>query len=54
MRTKKELSVEICAVRGIHQAKATNVLPFGQHSDKRTQTRYFLFTKRKVWEFYNG
>ena len=25
--------------------KAKNVLPFGQHSDKRTKTTYFLFTK---------
>ena len=34
------------AVRGIDEVKTKNVLSFGQHSKrKRTQTRYFLFTK---------
>ena len=44
MRTKK-LFVESSAVRGIDEDKAKNVLPFGQHSHKRTQTRYILLTK---------
>ena len=32
-------------LRGIGEVKTKNVLPFGQYSDKRTQTKYFLFTK---------
>ena len=37
-----KLFVESCAGRAINEVKAKNVLPFGQHSHKRTQTRYFL------------
>ena len=43
---QKILFVESCTVRGIDEVKAKNVLPFGQHSDKRTQTRYILLTKQ--------
>ena len=46
MRTKKNpVSVGSCAAHGIDEVKAKNMPPFGQHSDKRTQTRYLLFTK---------
>ena len=34
------------SVHGIDEVKAKNLLQFAQQSDKRTQTRYFLFTKR--------
>ena len=40
-----KLFVESCAGRAINEVKAKNVLPFGQHSHKRTQTRYYFFTK---------
>ena len=42
---KKKLFVKSSAVGGIGEDKAKNVLPFGQHSHKRTQTRYILLTK---------
>ena len=45
LRTKK-LSAGSCAVHGISEAKMENGIPFGQHSDKRTQTRHFQFTKQ--------
>ena len=45
LRTKK-LSAGSCAVHGIGVVKGENGIPFGQHSDKRTQTRYFQFTKQ--------
>ena len=47
MRTKK-ISVQLCSPweRGDDEVKAKNVLPFGQHSLKRTQTWYFLLTKQ--------
>ena len=44
MGTMKQFSLGSCAVRGIDEVKAKNVLSFGQQSHKRTQTRYFLFT----------
>ena len=45
IRTKKWF-IESGPVRGIDEVKAKNLLPFGQHSQKRTHTRYFLLTKR--------
>ena len=42
----KKLSVGSCAVHGISEVKLKNVLSFGQHSDKRTQSRCFQFTKQ--------
>ena len=41
----KVLTVGSCAVRGIDEAKAKNMVQFGQHSDKRTQARYFCIYK---------
>ena len=45
IRTNKK-NVRSGEVSGIDEVKAKNVLPFGQHSHKRTQTRSFLSIKR--------
>ena len=50
LRTMK-LSVGSCAVRGIDEVKAKNVLPFGRHSHKRTQTQTTFYLQNTANNF---
>ena len=47
----KQLFAGSGAVHGIDEVKAKNVLPFGQHSHKRTQTRHYIAKSVRILQW---